>query len=84
MNANLTLLSESQILEHILNHIDNKTTDLDDTVRKEPVADYLSQQRFDAEIDLLRYLPVVFGFSAMLLDNGSDIAGKPVGVPRLL
>jgi hypothetical protein len=38
MNANLTLLSESQILEHILNHIDNKTTDLDDTVRKEPVA----------------------------------------------
>jgi hypothetical protein len=84
MNANLTWLSEPLILERILNHIDNKTTDLDDTVRKEPVADYLSQQRFDAEIDLLRHLPVVLGLCAMLLDNSSDIAGKPAGVPRLL
>ena len=38
MNTNIPLLSEPKILERIFDHIDNKTTDLGDTVWKEPVA----------------------------------------------
>lgn len=49
-----SLLSEQQVIERIFSHIDNKTTDLGDTVWTEPVANYLSEERFDSEIVLLR------------------------------
>lgn len=84
MNAKIPLLGESKILERIFDHIDNKTTDLGDTVHKEPVANYLSKERFEAEIDLLRRLPVIFCLSAMLPDNGSYIARKAAGSPLLV
>ena len=76
MNSNIPLLSEPELLERIFDHIDNKTTDLGDTVRKEPVSNYLSEERFNSEIDLLRRLPVVFCLSAMLPDKGSYVARR--------
>ena len=84
MNANIPLLSEPELLERIFDHIDNKTTDLGDTVRKEPVSNYLSEERFNSEIDLLRRLPVVFCLSAMLPDKGSYVARKAAGSPLLV
>ena len=50
----LPLLSEQDTIERIFQHIDNRTTDLGDTVWQEPVAHYHSQERFDAELLLLR------------------------------
>ncbi len=84
MNTEIPLLSEQKILERIFDHIDNKTTDLGDTVWKEPVANYLSQERFESEIALLRSLPVVFCLSAMLPDKGSYVARKAAGTPLLV
>ena len=84
MNTKIPLLSEQKILERIFDHIDNKTTDLGDTVWKEPVANYLSQERFESEIALLRSLPVVFCLSAMLPDKGSYVARKAAGTPLLV
>ena len=84
MNTKSPLLSEQKLLERIFHHIDNKTTDLGDTVWKEPVESYLSQERFDAEIALLRRLPVVFCLSAMLPEKGSYIARKAAGTPLLV
>ena len=84
MNTNIPLLSESKILERIFDHIDNKTTDLGDTVWKEPVANYLSAERFESEIALLRRLPIVYCLSAMLPDNGSYVARKAAGSPLLV
>ena len=84
MNTKIPLLSEQKILERIFDHIDNKTTDLGDTVWKEPVANYLSQERFESEIALLRSLPVVFCLSAMLPDKGSYVARKSAGTPLLV
>jgi choline monooxygenase len=84
MNSNIPLLSEPELLERIFDHIDNKTTDLGDTVRKEPVSNYLSEERFNSEIDLLRRLPVVFCLSAMLPDKGSYVARKAAGSPLLV
>ena len=83
MSTKTALLSESSILARIFDHIDNKTTDLGDTVWKEPVANYLSDERFNAEIALLRSLPVVYCLSAMLPDNGSYVARRAAGSPKI-
>jgi phenylpropionate dioxygenase-like ring-hydroxylating dioxygenase large terminal subunit len=79
-----SLLSEQQVIERIFNHIDNKTTDLGDTVWKEPVASYLSEERFESEIALLRHTPIPFCPSVMLSENGSYVARKAAGTPLLV
>ena len=45
------LAPEQVIVQKILDHIDRKTTDLADSVWREPVANYTSQTRFDAGAD---------------------------------
>ena len=84
MDSKISLLNEPQIVGRIFNHIDNKTTDLGDTVWKEPVANYLSEQRFESELALLRRMPVPFCPSVMLSENGSYIARKAAGTPLLV
>ena len=84
MAANSQLLSEPEILQRIFDHIDNKTTDLGDSVWKQPVESYWSEERFEAEIALLRRLPIVFCLSVMLPDKGSYIARKAAGTPLLV
>ena len=58
--ASVSLLDEQQTIDRIFTHIDEGTTDLGDTVWREPVENYHSQERFDAEIALLRRRPVPF------------------------
>ena len=48
------------------------------------MANYLSDERFNAEIALLRSLPVVYCLSAMLPDNGSYVARRAAGSPLLV
>ena len=83
-NSMISLLNEQQVIERIFNHIDNKTTDLGDTVWKEPVASYLSEQRFESEMALLRRMPIAFCPAAMLSENGSYVARKAAGTPLLV
>ena len=42
------MLSDAELLDHILDHIDNNATDLGDEEWYEPVEHYASQTRFDA------------------------------------
>jgi phenylpropionate dioxygenase-like ring-hydroxylating dioxygenase large terminal subunit len=79
-----TLLDDQQAIERIFNHIDNGTTDLGDRVWREPVEHYHSQERFDAEMALLRSRPVPFCPSAALPDKGSYIARKSAGTPLVV
>ena len=78
------LLNDEQVVTRVFQHIDNGTTDLGDTVWHEPVAHYHSQARFDAEIALLRSLPVPFCPSAALPDPGSYVARNAAGTPLLV
>jgi phenylpropionate dioxygenase-like ring-hydroxylating dioxygenase large terminal subunit len=78
------LLSEKQLTERILDHIDNKTTDMGTEVRREPVDSYLSQDRFDAEIALIKRSAVPFCPSAMLVDKGNYVTRKAAGTPILV
>ena len=79
-----TLLDDQQAIERIFSHIDNGTTDLGDRVWREPVEHYHSQERFDAEMALLRSRPVPFCPSAALPDKGSYIARKSAGTPLVV
>jgi choline monooxygenase len=79
-----TLMSDAEVVERIFKHIDNKSTDVGTDVWHEPVANYLSTERFNAEIELLRRLPVAFCPSAGLPESGSYIARRAAGVPLLV
>jgi choline monooxygenase len=78
------LLDDAEVIDRIFDHIDGKTTDEGEEVWREPVESYLSQERFDAEIALLRRLPVAFCPSAALPEAGSYIARTSAGTPLLV
>ena len=76
--------TDAELLEHILDHIDNGTTDLGDEEWFEPVENYASQARFDAERRLMRRLPIPFCPVATLPKPGSYVARNSAGVPILV
>lgn len=76
--------SDAELLDHILNHIDNGTTDLGDEDWFEPVENYTSPLRFDAERRLMRRLPVPFCPVAALPNAGSYVARASAGVPLVV
>jgi phenylpropionate dioxygenase-like ring-hydroxylating dioxygenase large terminal subunit len=76
------LADEHEIVERILNHIDQKSTDLSDGVWREPVDHYTSQKRFLAEIDqVFRRTSTPFCPSAALPETGSYVARDAALVP---
>ncbi|MDA8933576.1 aromatic ring-hydroxylating dioxygenase subunit alpha [Gammaproteobacteria bacterium] len=78
------LLNDDQAIDRIFTHIDNGTTDLGDTIWKEPVENYYLLERFNAEIALLRKLPIPYCPSAALPHNGSYIARNASKTPLLV
>ena len=79
-----SLLSEIQIIDRIFNHVDQGTTDLGDTVWREPVDNYFAKDRFNAELSLLRHHPIPYCPSAALTKIGSYQARKAAGTPLLV
>ncbi|HEV7734879.1 MAG TPA: aromatic ring-hydroxylating dioxygenase subunit alpha [Candidatus Binatia bacterium] len=76
------LADDATVVQRILDHIDNRTTDLGDTTWTEPVANYRSETRFAAERDLvLRRYPTPFCPSAALPASGSWVAREAAGTP---
>ena len=75
------LMSDAQVIQRVLDHADAKTTDLSDTIWREPVENYRSQARFDQEMELFKRLPLVYCPSAALPDAGSYVARTLAGVP---
>ena len=78
------LLDDNQIIERVFSHIDNKTTDLGSEVWREPVKNYVDQERFDKEIKLLRSQPVPFCPSSALPEKGSYVSRIAAGTPILV
>ena len=75
------LLSDSQVVDRVLAHIDNKTTDMGHETWREPVANYRSERRFAAELDMLRRLTIPYCPSVALPDVGSFVARNVAGTP---
>lgn len=76
-------LSDADVSDRIFKHIDEKTTDLGDKVWREPTESYQSKERFDAEIKLLRQVPVPFCPSAALPEKGSYISRTAALTPLI-
>jgi phenylpropionate dioxygenase-like ring-hydroxylating dioxygenase large terminal subunit len=75
------LLDDRALTERIFDHIENKTTDMGEEIWREPVANYLSADRLEAEMRLLRSAPVPFCPSSALPENGSYVARDAGGTP---
>jgi phenylpropionate dioxygenase-like ring-hydroxylating dioxygenase large terminal subunit len=76
------LRDDASVVQRILDHIDNQTTDLSETTWREPVEHYRSPERFAVERALvLRRVPTPFCPSAALPETGSFVARDAAGVP---
>ncbi len=77
-------MSDNAVIDRVLDHVQNGTTDLGDLVWQEPVENYRSEERFQQELALLRRLPVPFCPSAALGKPGDYVARQAAGVPILV
>jgi phenylpropionate dioxygenase-like ring-hydroxylating dioxygenase large terminal subunit len=68
------LADDSTVIARLVTHVDRKTTDLSEGVWLEPVEHYVSRERFDAEIKVMRRTPTPFCPSAALPEVGSYLA----------
>ncbi|MEJ2087331.1 MAG: SRPBCC family protein [Gammaproteobacteria bacterium] len=79
-----SLLDDNGVIERVLEHIDHKTTDEGAKSWREPVDNYRSEARFEAELALLKRLPVPFCPSAALTAAGDYVARIAAGTPILV
>jgi phenylpropionate dioxygenase-like ring-hydroxylating dioxygenase large terminal subunit len=78
------LMDDRQMAERILGHIEKGTTDLGADVWREPVSNYVSPARFQAELRLLGRAAVPFCPSAALREPGSYVARVAAGTPIIV
>ncbi|MCF8466577.1 MAG: Rieske 2Fe-2S domain-containing protein, partial [Sneathiella sp.] len=78
------ILNDNEVIDRIFSHIDAKTTDLGERIWREPVENYRSEERFHAEIEMLRRLPVPFCPSAALPETGSFVARTAALTPLVV
>ena len=79
------LMDDQSVAQRILDHIEHRTTDLGQSVWREPVANYRSEQRMTAEVELaFRRTPTPFCPSAALPDVGCYVARDAAGTPLLV
>lgn len=78
------MLTDAEVISRLLDHIDNKTTDMGDEDWYEPVENYSSMERFQAELNLMRRLPIPFCPLAALSENGSYVAHAAAGTPLVV
>jgi choline monooxygenase len=78
------LLNDVDLVDRILAHVDAKSTDTGASVWREPTTNYTCSERFAAELEVLRRVPMAFCPSAALPEPGSYIARTTVGTPLLV
>jgi phenylpropionate dioxygenase-like ring-hydroxylating dioxygenase large terminal subunit len=77
------LLSDEAVAARVLQHIRARTTDVGDAVWREPVANYLSEERLARELAVLRRTATPFCPSAALPEPGAYVARVAAGTPLL-
>ena len=79
-----TFMSDNDVVDRILTHIENKTTDRGDEVWQEPVDNYRSTERFEQELAVLRSVPTPFCPSTALANPGDYIARRAATTPLIV
>lgn len=75
------LLSDIEVIDRVLDHIDHNSTDLGEETWYEPTKNYTCPERFKAEMELFRRIPLPFCPSAALAKPGDYVARDTAGVP---
>lgn len=82
-NVQNQLLSDAEVVQRIFVHIDNTTTDVGEQTWKEPVVNYRSKERLDAELRILQSRSIVFCPSSALSKPGDYLARDVAGIPLI-
>jgi nitrite reductase/ring-hydroxylating ferredoxin subunit len=78
-------MDDRSVAQRVLDHIANRTTDVGQSVWREPVANYRSEARLVAEIEkVLKRSPTPFCPSAALPEAGSYVAREAAGTPLVV
>ena len=73
---------DSSVIQRVLDHIDNNTTDLADEIWREPVANYTSPERYQAELTrVMRRTATPFCPSAAIPEPGCYVAREAAQTP---
>lgn len=79
-------MDETRVIEEVLRALEQKELALGAGVARAPVADYLSGERFAAELGMIRRSVVVAGHASQLKGAGSffttEVAGRPLLLTR--
>jgi phenylpropionate dioxygenase-like ring-hydroxylating dioxygenase large terminal subunit len=82
MKTTRALADDPTVVQRILDHIDNRTTDLAEDTWREPVANYRSSERFAVERErVMRRYAIPFCPSAAVPTPGSYLARDAAGTP---
>jgi phenylpropionate dioxygenase-like ring-hydroxylating dioxygenase large terminal subunit len=77
-----TMMDDQSVAQRVLDHIANRTTDVGQSVWREPVTNYRSAARLAAEIEqVLKRSPTPFCPSAALPEAGCYVAREAAGTP---
>ncbi|NNE57764.1 MAG: Rieske 2Fe-2S domain-containing protein [Hellea sp.] len=77
-------MSDTDVIDRVLSHIKNGTTDRGATVRREPVENYISPDRLEKERQLFRRFPTPICPSAALTKHGDYITYTAAGTPFII
>ena len=72
-----TLLNDVDLVDRILAHVDGHSTDKGTSVWREPAANYTLAERFAAELEVLRRVPMAFCPSAALPEPAPTSRARP-------
>jgi len=82
--SHLSFMSDSDVVDRVLGHIANGTTDRGAETWQEPVEHYRSEDRLSRELELFRSLPTAFCPSIALAKSGDYIARNAAGTPLIV
>lgn len=77
-------MSDSDVVDRVLGHVANGTTDRGEQVWQEPVANYSCTERLNRELALFKSVPTPFCPSIALLKTGDYIARRAAGTPLIV
>lgn len=72
-------LSDAEVIARVLSHAERGETDRGDTIWREPAENYVSEERFARELELIATRPIVFCPSAALAEVGSYVTREVAG-----
>jgi|GEM_PF-2531727 len=82
--SEMAVALDKGVLENLLRHIEEGTTDLALSAMKVPVSHFTSPERLALEIDLMKTLPLIVGHVSDIPEPGSFITRDILGIPLLI